>query len=171
MRQGISADPAVLAELHRAHPWIPDYGMVRPSSETTLAKINAPPMGDDVAVCIWRDVFACSGEPLSPCCVLLDQRFPYAVSEDTRHMVCWFSGRDANQWTDSEVAALVSAEVDRLHPEDDGREFVFYSNPKPSVVHPRIHHVQVFVRRTASIRARQGLHDAQAIRAELLEHF
>lgn len=76
--------------------------------------------------------------------------FPYTLCPDTRHYVLWFlldHGEDeaaaAAALTDGVVNGTLRAELDALQP-DGAYDFVWYRNPKPSVVDGVTYHVQVF---------------------------
>ncbi len=77
--------------------------------------------------------------------VFCDNLFPYLLPPGTRHCVLWvLLDSDESDETlhmgDDEITELVSRQV------GEEKEFVWYRNPKPSVVDNVTYHVQVFVR-------------------------
>ena len=140
LRRCISADPAVLDALHARHDWIPDSSCVRPSDEMKRLQTAAMSGSED----ILRDVFG--GEALDdPLFRVCDQPFPYQVPDGTVHLVAWFS---KGWWTDAEIARRIAEAIDAR----GGGDFVYYTNPKKSVVHDRFDHVQLFWRPQLSSR-------------------
>lgn len=83
----------------------------------------------------WRDVF---GDTFDECLFRLkEQPFPYQVPTGTVHLVAWFSN---GPWAEANIALSIERAIDEL----GGGDFVYYTNPKKSVVDDRLEHVQVF---------------------------
>ena len=79
---------------------------------------------------------------------LRPQPFPYLLPVGTQHLVLWSSSPRAATSADAITAAIADA-LDAEHGggrSGGGGDFVWYENPKKSVVDARLHHVQVFWR-------------------------
>jgi len=79
---------------------------------------------------------------------LMEQQFPYELPSGTRQMVFW-SAKSSGQMESDVISARISEELDRLHGGGvvgAGGDFIWYANPKMSVIDERLYHVQVFWR-------------------------
>jgi hypothetical protein len=78
--------------------------------------------------------------------VFCENLFPYDLPEGTRHCVLWLL-LDADESdatihiTDAEITELLNSELSNCE-----TQFVWYRNPKPSVLDNVSYHVQVFVK-------------------------
>ena len=74
--------------------------------------------------------------------LLTPNLFPYDLPMGTSHEVLWISGLAPGETVpDAEVTAAIALAL------GDDADFVWYENPKKSLEHAELHHVQVFTRR------------------------
>lgn len=158
LRRRISCDAEDMQRLHERTGWTPAAAHVRPDTVTlvqkevflaSLAQQWASP-GDWVFHRIFdSEAMRCEGlrtavRPRPGLVRLVSQPFPYTLPAATQHLVLWCSSPEA-EMTDDGITAAIAREVDKL----GGGEFVWYKNPKPSIVDHRMSHVQVFWRSPA----------------------
>lgn len=135
LRRRVSADPAVLDALHASYPWIPDSASVRPSLETCASKDAYLSSHPSIVTEILGETLSSSAAPFV--FRLLDQPFPYQVPRGTVHLVAWFS---SGIWSDAALTGAIAQAIDQR----GGGDFVYYTNPKKSIVLDELDHVQVF---------------------------
>lgn len=138
LRQQIHPDAAVLDALHVVHPWVPNSKQIRPSNSTLEKKLVFLSECTSVVAHVWKIHFDCDEDPIEPGSRLVAQPFPYSTFG--RHMLCWFVGKSSCDWTNDEITKHITEHTLRL----GIPQFVWYANPKKSVIHARLHHVQVF---------------------------
>ncbi len=130
MQQQISPDPAILDALHDKYRWIPSAVQTRPCSLVRAAKEHML-SHSNAAARIYEEI----KEKLTRDCgaFLEPNAYPYCV--EGRHFVLWM-------WKSHEVHVtdLIKNRM-KTHGFD---QFVWYENPKKSIVFPDMHHVHVF---------------------------
>jgi len=126
--------------------------LVSAQKEFALASVTAS--WQSVADWVCHDVFGTparraddgrriADRPAANSAALAPQPFLYELPVGTRHMVLWMAeAQGATAWTDDRITASIASAVD----EKGGREFIWYRNPKPSVIDAHLDHVQVFWR-------------------------
>lgn len=131
----VSSDGAVLSTLHAFYPWIPSDRQTRPTESMRAAKERfftgktLAQLEDDII----SEHALTRGESALVLCP-----FPYAT--EGVHYVLWIMVADDRPPSEANVTACI-----RAHASARGvREFVWYENPKKSVVSSRLHHVHVF---------------------------
>jgi hypothetical protein len=157
-RERMSTTPDAMKQLHQASGWTPDPQHVRPTEavhaqkQFALASIAAS--WQSVADWVCNEIFGTSTHrahdgrrvaerPVAGRAVLAPQPFPYELPVGTWHLVLWMAeSQGARAWTDEQITASIAAAVDKC----GGGEFVWYRNPKPSVLDAHLAHVQVFWR-------------------------
>jgi len=158
-RERMCAAPAAMELLHQETGWTPNPQHVRPTEvvraqkEYALESITAS--WQSMADWVCHDVFdttihrAADGRrvadrPAAGSAVLAHQPFPYMLPNGTQHMVLWMAETQCTPaWTDERITASIANAVDSS---GGGGEFVWYCNPKPSVLDAHLAHVQVFWR-------------------------
>ena len=129
----ISSDAAVLSELHSFYPWIPGEEQIRPTESTRAAKkqcLEGKTLRQVEEEIISAHTLTRNKSALVPC------PFPYAT--DGAHYILWVMGDELpseDYLTDCIRRHAIALGV---------REFVWYENPKMSVVSSHLHHVHVF---------------------------
>lgn len=137
----ISSDAAVLSELHSFYPWIPGEEQIRPTESTRAAKkqcLEGKTLRQVEEEIISAHTLTRHKSALVPC------PFPYAT--DGAHYILWVMGDEVpseDYLTDCIRRHAIALGV---------REFVWYENPKMSVVSSRLHHVHVFAPASSEIR-------------------
>lgn len=102
----------------------------------TKKKLHDSPAGEDDAVS--SDDALPGGRRI----LLTPNLFPYDLPMGTSHEVLWISGLAPGETVpDAEVTAAIALAL------GDDADFVWYENPKKSLEHAELHHVQVFTRR------------------------
>lgn len=153
LRCRVSSDLDLLEAVNMAFPWVPGRESIRPSEATKALKRTAMEATNGrFDVNRWSieffgaawDVVLSSRQ--DPCKEELDARirlyhfapnlFPYAVPEGTKHYILWLPS----------TVAVDEDTVNRFLTEavfkEGGEDFVWYENPKPTIL--EIWHVQVF---------------------------
>lgn len=155
LRMRVSSDLGELQRLHQLTGWTPGAVHVRPDAtkiaQKELLLANLGRMWASPADWVFFHVFGMrtsSGgggrvaeRPPAGQTRLRPQPFPYELPAEVQHYVLWCSS-PRKEWSDSAITAAIAQEVDA----HGGGEFVWYENPKPSVQHEQLHHVQVFWR-------------------------
>lgn len=157
-RERMAAAPTAMELLYQETGWTPNPHHVRPTEavqaqkEYALASVAAS--WQSMADWVCHDVFGTAtrrapdgrrvaDRPAAGSAVLAHQPFPYKLPDGTRHMVLWMAeAQCATAWTDERITSSIANAVDS----SGGGEFVWYRNPKPSVLDAHLGHVQVFWR-------------------------
>lgn len=129
----VSSDAAVLSTLHAFYPWIPSDKQTRPTDSTRAAKerfLSGKPLVQLEDELISEHALRPGESALVLC------PFPYAT--EGVHYILWMMADDLP--SEATITNCIRAHTSAL----GVREFVWYENPKKSVVSSRLHHVHVF---------------------------
>ena len=140
MKGQISSNPAVLDTLHQTYTWIPSSSQIRPDAVTTDRKklYLQTQTVEDVIKDICTIVFGSECIPEDKCHAICDSSFPYDT--DGRHRICWMVSSSSIKWTDLEINNVIF-DFCRMN---SVQEFVWYRNPKMTIVDERLDHVHIF---------------------------
>ena len=162
LRSKVPSDLASLQKLHERTGWTPGAAHVRPDPATRAQKelliANLEQMWACHADWVFSQIFGtatrrdASGRrtaerPAHGCMVFAPQPFPYAVPEGVQHYVLWCAA-PRREVSDRDITERISREVEA----HGGGDFVWYENPKMSVEHEALYHVQ-----DATLAAHQAL--------------
>ena len=157
-RERMCTAPEAMEALHQVTGWTPAPQHVRPTEAVRAQKdfmlASIASSWQNTADWVSHDVFGTAARraldglrgadrPSAGSAVLMPQPFPYDVPVGTRHMVLWMvTEQGAPAWTDEQITARITNAVDQ----SGGGDFVWYRNPKQTVLDPGLAHVQVFWR-------------------------
>lgn len=152
----VDSDLENLQLLHEVYGWPPGGAHVRPSPTVRAQKDillrNLSSMWASSADWVFHHVFAMptkrgadgkrtAKHPAPGETVFARNPFPYDVPRATEHWVFWMASNEA-EWPDERIDAGLSAAIAAR----GGGQYIWYPNPKMSVPHPNLFHVQVFWR-------------------------
>lgn len=152
-RGRMPCDADAMQSLHEHTGWTPGAAHVRPDASMLVQKevfcANLAQQWASPADWVFHTVFGMeaarqgglrtAARPPPGLVRLVPQQFPYSLPAGTVHLVLWCSSPHADM-TDEAITAAIASAVDT----QGGGAFVWYENPKPSIVDPQLSHVQVF---------------------------
>jgi hypothetical protein len=157
----ICNDLEELDKLHELTGWTPSSRHIRPSPEIISKKnvflSNLKAIYNDVSDYILHKLFGYKihrdlNYPFKLIItdniqerrnVLVENIFPYQTTDETKHLIMWYIIPIGGTIpTDDEISCDIEKELKKFFLS----EFVWYENPKMSVVSNKLYHVQVFAK-------------------------
>jgi hypothetical protein len=156
LRCKISSDLKELNKLHKEYAWIPNDSMIRPSDKILEVKQHfnryienmwMSPKDYILATHFKYDTDMEDGHIYVPEVKpqewsFNESMFPYDVQQETHHYVLWNSSADYYEsFDEATINRLITENLKKIT-EADNFKFVWYINPKPSIL--ELWHCQVF---------------------------
>jgi hypothetical protein len=161
LRTQISSNIDELNSLHESYKWIPNESMIRPTQQNIQKKqqiiLHIENQWQSTRDYILYHVFkqhikihTTSGKVFVPTTHIEESAqwtlqpclFPYAVSKQAHHDVLWNSQHLYEKEFDPEIINTQITTILQSRLTHNNFDFVWYKNPKPSVLD--FYHVQVF---------------------------